>query len=59
MDQLRKDARYREEMDGDFSTVDDDHNFLWMIENGSIGKAKGILTQKEEKEFIKDTFCKE
>lgn len=44
---------------GDFSTVDEDHNFFWMIENGSIGKAKGVLTEKEEQEFIKNTFYKE
>ncbi|MEC0176961.1 DUF6241 domain-containing protein [Paenibacillus favisporus] len=44
---------------GDFSTVDEDHNFFWMIENGSIGKAKGVLTEKEEQEFIKNTFHKE
>nr|WP_145163728.1 DUF6241 domain-containing protein [Paenibacillus terrae] len=44
---------------GDFSTVDEDHNFFWMIENGSIGKAKGVLTEKEEQEFIKNTFHKQ
>lgn len=41
---------------GDFSKVDEDHNFFWKIENGSIGKATGVLSEKDELQFIKETF---
>ncbi|WJH33740.1 DUF6241 domain-containing protein [Paenibacillus sp. CC-CFT747] len=41
---------------GDFSTVDQDHNFFWGLEGGNLGKAEGILSAAEEKEFIEKTF---
>jgi hypothetical protein len=41
---------------GDFSSIDKDHNFLWDIEGGNIGKAKGILSAADEKKFIEQTF---
>jgi len=37
---------------GDFSQVDQDHNTIWRMKNGTIGKATGILSQEEEEEFI-------
>jgi len=37
---------------GDFSTVDEDHNLVWEMQNGNIGKASGILSVEEEQEFI-------
>ncbi|MFK7695983.1 DUF6241 domain-containing protein [Paenibacillus sp. HJGM_3] len=41
---------------GDFSKIDDDHNYLWSLEDGSIGKATGILSAEEEQAFIVKTF---
>ncbi|MEK3889622.1 DUF6241 domain-containing protein [Bacillus sp. FSL K6-3431] len=38
--------------EGDFSKVDDDHNFFWGIQGGTLGKAFGIMDETEEKEFI-------
>ncbi|MRG84950.1 DUF6241 domain-containing protein [Salinibacillus xinjiangensis] len=35
-----------------FSEVDDDHNAIWRIQNGTIGKATGILSAEEEQEYI-------
>lgn len=37
---------------GDFSTADDDHNAIWNLQGGTIGKAYGILTPEEEKAYI-------
>ena len=37
---------------GDFSQADEDHNAIWTLQGGSIGKATGLLTPWEEKDFI-------
>lgn len=36
----------------DFSQVDSDHNAIWDLQNGNVGRATGILSAEEEKEFI-------
>ncbi|MGM0878032.1 MAG: DUF6241 domain-containing protein [Bacillota bacterium] len=36
----------------DFSQVDSDHNAIWELQNGNVGRATGILSAEEEKEFI-------
>lgn len=41
---------------GDFSRADEDHNYLWSYEGGTIGKAYGIMSESEEQEFIKNNF---
>lgn len=41
---------------GDFSTVDDDHNYFWSLQDGTIGKATGILSAEDEEAFIKKYF---
>lgn len=41
---------------GDFSTIDEDHNAIWTKQEGNVGKARGIMTEDEEKEFIKEVF---
>jgi hypothetical protein len=41
---------------GDFSEIDKDHNFLWDLEGGNIGKATGILSAADEQAFIAKTF---
>jgi hypothetical protein len=38
--------------EGDFSRADKDHNFVWSIQGGTIGKATGLLSPQEEAEFI-------
>ncbi len=40
----------------DFSRVDLDHNAVWKMQDGTWGKAIGIFTFEEEKEFIKEHF---
>lgn len=39
-------------MDGDFSSIDDDHNAIWSIQGGTVGKATGILSEEEEQAYI-------
>lgn len=36
---------------GDFSQIDKDHNTIWDLQGGTIGKATGIATPKEEMAF--------
>ncbi|AQY55047.1 hypothetical protein [Geobacillus phage TP-84] len=43
-------------MEGDFSRADEDHNAIWELQGGTIGKAYGLQTKEEEQEFIKNTF---
>ena len=38
--------------DGDFSQADKDHNAIWKLQGGTIGKASGLLNPIEEKKFI-------
>jgi hypothetical protein len=40
----------------DFNKIVDDHNVLWKIQGGKVGKATDRLTTQEEKEFIKNNF---
>lgn len=37
---------------GDFSRVDVNHNTVWEMQNGTIGKATGILSEAEEEAYI-------
>lgn len=39
---------------GDFSSVDDDHNAVWRLLGGTVGKATGILSEEEEKAYIEE-----
>ncbi|NLP53067.1 DUF6241 domain-containing protein [Bacillus sp. RO1] len=39
---------------GDFSTAHLDHNRVWSLLNGTIGKATGVMTEEEEKEYLKN-----
>ena len=38
---------------GDFSKADKDHNAIWELQDGEVGKAHGLLTPEEEEIFIK------
>ncbi|MGM0836326.1 MAG: DUF6241 domain-containing protein [Bacillota bacterium] len=39
-----------------FTSVDDDHNTIWELQDGSVGRATGILSAKEEQAFIEEKF---
>ncbi|PWA05295.1 hypothetical protein DCC39_18185 [Pueribacillus theae] len=41
---------------GNFSRADKQHNKLWKLERGNVGKAKGLLSKEEEQEYIKAHF---
>lgn len=41
---------------GDFSKADKDHNKIWDLQNGTVGKATGLLTASEEQKFIERHF---
>ncbi|WP_066412304.1 DUF6241 domain-containing protein [Sutcliffiella cohnii] len=40
----------------DFSRADHDHNAIWKLQNGTVGKATGLLTAEEEEAFIRKHF---
>ncbi|WJY28049.1 DUF6241 domain-containing protein [Sporosarcina trichiuri] len=40
----------------DFSAVDQDHNTIWDMQGGTVGKATGILTIEQEQEFIRKHY---
>ncbi len=42
--------------DGNFNQVDKDHNAIWKLQGGSIGKAYGIMSAEEERWFIIKNF---
>ncbi|TWD97544.1 hypothetical protein FB550_110150 [Neobacillus bataviensis] len=42
--------------EGDFSTVDKDHNKIWNLQGGTVGKAVGILSPEDEKKYIEANF---
>lgn len=41
---------------GDFSNAVRDHNQIWKLQNGNIGEATRLLTQKEELLYIEENF---
>lgn len=43
----------------DFSSVDEDHNAVWKLQDGTIGEATGILSEEEEETYIKEEEKKE
>ncbi len=42
--------------DGDFNNVVQVHNFIWEIQNGSIGRATRPLTEEEEQQYVEKYF---
>ncbi|MBO0601455.1 hypothetical protein I2483_07260 [Sporosarcina sp. E16_3] len=40
----------------DFSRADKDHNAIWDLQEGNVGKASGLLSIEEERTFIKKHF---
>ncbi len=41
---------------GNFQTVDHDHNYFWNWQGGTVGRAYGVMSTAEEEEFIKNNF---
>lgn len=41
---------------GDFSNAVTVHNTIWEWQNGSIGKANGLMSEEEEREYIERNF---
>lgn len=41
---------------GDFSEADAEHNYIWTLQGGTLGKARGLLSKEEELEFIREWF---
>lgn len=39
-------------LEGDFSQAVSDHNTIWELQDGNVGKATGLLSTKEEEKFI-------
>lgn len=40
----------------DFSQIHHDHNAVWNLQGGTVGKATGVLSAEEEKEFIEEYY---
>lgn len=43
-------------LSSDFTRADKDHNVIWDLQEGSIGKASRVLSANEERKFIKEHF---
>jgi hypothetical protein len=41
---------------GSFSEVNEDHNYFWTYQGGTIGKSYGIMSKSEEETFILNNF---
>lgn len=44
---------------GDFSQAHKDHNYFWSYQDGTIGKALGVMSEEQEREFIINNFGEE
>lgn len=42
--------------ENDFSQIDEEHNEIWELQGGNVGRATGILSYEEELEFIKKHY---
>jgi Family of unknown function (DUF6241) len=40
--------------DGDFKKADKDHNKIWNLQGGNVGEATGVMTPKEEQQYLED-----
>jgi hypothetical protein len=43
-------------LNNDFSNIVAEHNLIWKMKNGTVGKAYGILSPSEEQALIKEQF---
>ncbi len=37
---------------GDFSKADEDHNSIWSLQGGTIGKATGVMSAEQEQKYL-------
>ncbi|MEH7076023.1 DUF6241 domain-containing protein [Neobacillus drentensis] len=44
---------------GIYTDIDDDHNYFWTYQGGTVGEAYGIMSKSEEEMFIKNNFKEE
>ncbi|PGZ33586.1 hypothetical protein COE50_10915 [Bacillus anthracis] len=44
---------------GDYSQIIYDHNYFWRTQDGTVGKATGVLDLASEKEFVSNNFGEE
>lgn len=42
--------------ESNFSYIDRDHNAIWVLQDGNVGKATGILNLEEEMEYIEQHY---
>jgi Family of unknown function (DUF6241) len=42
--------------EGDFNSIAQDHNSLWEMQGGTVGRAYGTMTPEEEAKFIENNF---
>ncbi|MBD8069876.1 DUF6241 domain-containing protein [Bacillus sp. PS06] len=42
--------------DGDFSRAHHDHNSIWELQGGTVGKATGVLSAEEEARYVQRNF---
>jgi hypothetical protein len=43
-------------LNNDFSNIVAEHNLIWKMNKGTVGKAYGILTPSEEQALVKEQF---
>lgn len=46
----------KEWKESNFSNIDGNHNAVWVLQDGSVGKATGILTLEEEMKYIEQHY---
>jgi hypothetical protein len=42
--------------EGDFTSAARDHNSIWKLQGGTVGEAKGRLSEEEEQKYIEKNF---
>ncbi|AQQ52861.1 DUF6241 domain-containing protein [Planococcus lenghuensis] len=42
--------------EGNFSNAVSVHNFVWKLQGGTVGKATGLLSEEEKKQFAEENF---
>ncbi|WP_462410872.1 DUF6241 domain-containing protein [Neobacillus sp. Marseille-QA0830] len=42
-----------------FASIDTDHNYFWNYQDGTVGRAYGIMSPSEEKTFVMNNFGQE
>lgn len=40
--------------EADFTKADKDHNAIWQLQGGTIGKATGVMSNEEEKRYLEE-----